>query len=554
MKTTTPKQKIVLVTLGIGVTFFVLELALRIGGMVFFIQQERLNRASQKSDSEYRILCLGESTTALGGESAYPWQLEEILNSKTTKVRFKVINKGLPARTTTDLLNQLESNIARYRPHAVVTMMGINDTPQYHFSANPFLANLQCFVNDLRVYKLFKLASAHLAARFHHRQDAPGDTQAAHSKEKNGIFQEEESFKTPKEEQWIKALLEKSKEKYAIYEENLRDFQKENRLDEAKAISQRIQKIKMQISKLYSQLAMWYRDRELFDGAGELYKKAIEMDEQNARAFAGLGRVYRSQGKCAQAIVEFERAIAIDPKILWIYFDLGRCYAQEGEYKKAIDSYQAMLGLDQQNYWAYIELGEWLKELKRNDEAEKTFLKAIDINPRNYLAYVKLTEFYRGNARFVSEEELLRKAVLVNPSDEKLLNDLVLCFKHQGKEALAKEYARRAQRATTAKYHPLTVSNYNALAEKVRHHGIKLICMQYPLLDIKPLRHVLRAHKEVIFLENKEKFEDVLETARYNEYFTDSFGGDFGHCTRKGNRLIAENLANAILTQLDLQR
>ena len=38
-----------------------------------------------------------------------------------------------------------------------------------------------------------------------------------------------------------------------------------------------------------------------------------------------------------------------------------------------------------------------------------------------------------------------------------------------------------------------------------------------------------------------------MEGREYSKYFSDTFANDFGHCTREGNRLIAENLADTIL-------
>ena len=59
--------------------------------------------------------------------------------------------------------------------------------------------------------------------------------------------------------------------------------------------------------------------------------------------------------------------------------------------------------------------------------------------------------------------------------------------------------------------------------------------------------------KEIIpdfskFLLNKI-FKDALRKASYREYFNDMFAGDFGHCTPKGNRLLAENIAKVILKE-----
>ena len=53
----------------------------------------------------------------------------------------------------------------------------------------------------------------------------------------------------------------------------------------------------------------------------------------------------------------------------------------------------------------------------------------------------------------------------------------------------------------------------------------------------------------LIFVDNEKVFKDALKTAKYEEYFKDNFAGDFGHCTDKGNRLLAGNIANIILKE-----
>ena len=40
------------------------------------------------------------------------------------------------------------------------------------------------------------------------------------------------------------------------------------------------------------------------------------------------------------------------------------------------------------------------------------------------------------------------------------------------------------------------------------------------------------------------------DTGNYDDLFTDRFAGDFGHATKKGNRLIAENVAKHILNNV----
>ena len=48
---------------------------------------------------------------------------------------------------------------------------------------------------------------------------------------------------------------------------------------------------------------------------------------------------------------------------------------------------------------------------------------------------------------------------------------------------------------------------------------------------------------------NEKIFKEAVQEGSYSEYFFDNFGGVFGHCTPKGNRLLAQNIANVILEE-----
>ena len=103
------------------------EAGMRTAGLIYSVLQERANLISLRRKNAFVILCLGESTTAAGGKSSYPRQLEEELNQMDIGIQFSVINKGQPACDTTEILARLEENLERYHPDMVITMMGIND-------------------------------------------------------------------------------------------------------------------------------------------------------------------------------------------------------------------------------------------------------------------------------------------------------------------------------------------------------------------------------------------------------------------------------------------
>ena len=70
MKEISFKQKIILMFLGIFLSVVVLEAGLRLAGWIYLSRQDYSDAVKfrRKVKDEYRILCLGDSTTAFGGK------------------------------------------------------------------------------------------------------------------------------------------------------------------------------------------------------------------------------------------------------------------------------------------------------------------------------------------------------------------------------------------------------------------------------------------------------------------------------------------------------
>ncbi|MDD5255678.1 MAG: hypothetical protein PHR11_06475, partial [Candidatus Omnitrophica bacterium] len=158
---TTLRQKAALIIFGLCLSMFLLEAGLRVGGFVLLSVQEYRNRASLRQKSTCRILCLGESTTL----NQYPALLEKELNKRTEKIKFSVIDKGISGANTSVILAQLESNLDKYHPEIVITMMGINDG---HPSQPPgFFTHPDNprFFETFRIHKLAMLLWAHMKSK-----------------------------------------------------------------------------------------------------------------------------------------------------------------------------------------------------------------------------------------------------------------------------------------------------------------------------------------------------------------------------------------------------
>ena len=65
--------------------------------------------------------------------------------------------------------------------------------------------------------------------------------------------------------------------------------------------------------------------------------------------------------------------------------------------------------------------------------------------------------------------------------------------------------------------------------------------------NVEPLKQIFNEQEGIVFVDNEKLFKNALKKASYKECFVDMFGGDFGHCPPKGNRLLAKNIASAVL-------
>jgi len=153
---------VLLVLGGTVVALLLLEVGMRAAGRILLWLQERGNRP-QALDSDRRtigILCIGESTTAMGGSpgamgdpvDSYPRQLERILNADSPTARVHVVNKGVPGTNTTAILRDLPTWIAQHRPQIVIAMVGANDPDlALGLDAPPWW-------QELRTYKALRFA------------------------------------------------------------------------------------------------------------------------------------------------------------------------------------------------------------------------------------------------------------------------------------------------------------------------------------------------------------------------------------------------------------
>jgi tetratricopeptide (TPR) repeat protein len=469
-------KKIILIFLGIISCLLLLELGLRLGGFVFTSFQEYSNRTSFSKKGSYRIMCLGESTTA----GQYPHFLEEILNQSNTDIKFSVIDRGVVGINSIDILSRLEDNLNIYRPDMVITMMGNNDGFVTYYKDIPE-ADTGIF-RHCRLYRLIRLIYMHIAGKLKHE----------------GIYG-----------------LDKTGSKISV--------------------------------------ALKERGTTVRKGSfpnEESLKKAIALNLKNDWACVELGKICQQQGRFLEAEGFLKQAIAFNPNNDRAYVVLREFYRQQGRFPEAEELLKQAIAINPKNDWACVELGEFYQQQGRFPKAEGLFKQAIAFNPKNDWACVGLGENYRLQGRSIEAEELFKQAIAFNPKNdwrkERGYGVLASLYRQMNKAGLVEEYNKKL--INTSKH--TTVDNYQRVKVILDKRGIRLVCVQYPMRSVKPLKKIFEGQQGVIFVDNEKVFKYAVSRQGYKEYFRDLFGGDFGHCTDKGNKLLAKNIANAILKEV----
>lgn len=524
-------QKLSLLVLGVILTVAILEAMLRFGGWFFFTFQERANRFSLDRRGDYRILCLGESTTALGGEHSYPRQLETILNSRQKAVRFTVINKGIPSGTSTQIISHLPQFLEQYNPHIVVAMIGINDGPNFPLSQEHALKTWDRILMRSRTYKFFKLLVIHIQHKILEIGVRKSDANLARIEK--SIDERPNSYDYTKLAGIYRVTHKYHEEKIAL----------------VKAI-----KVNPRNYEALAYLGLLYKREAEFAQAIECLKRSIQHNpEQNdilIQTYAMLGECYQLLGEYPSARQVYEEAMAKNPRFVWGLGALGNLYMLQEKYPEAAILFQRQLDIDPGAVEYYQKLAQCYLHVGERPAALRVLELGIKKVPQSAVLYAELGACLLDFGRFAEAEIPLKKSLSLNHDDfdGKDINIYDLLYRSyigQGKTKEAKHIQKRSQ-FYAWNGQVLTTRNYLTMIDMLKKRRVPLIAMQYPLRDIQPLRQMLMPHQGIILVDNKDAFKKGLDKEGYSYYFTDRFAGDFGHCTAKGNQLIAENLAETI--------
>jgi WD40 repeat protein/tetratricopeptide (TPR) repeat protein len=148
-------------------------------------------------------------------------------------------------------------------------------------------------------------------------------------------------------------------------------------------------------SRLRAGRGLWYLKQNQFAFASNDFKRAIELDRDNWRAYEGKGRTDYRQGRWPEAAMSFERAAGIAPEELQppLWQQLGQTRERLAQTRKnlreweyAVEAYSKALrlqkrkdpGMLQSRGRIYVNLQQWAK-------AAEDYREVTQLLPANYL-------------------------------------------------------------------------------------------------------------------------------------------------------------------------
>jgi tetratricopeptide (TPR) repeat protein len=123
--------------------------------------------------------------------------------------------------------------------------------------------------------------------------------------------------------------------------------------------------------------------------AMKAFDKAIEIEPNYARAYAGRGAIYNDWEKYPQAVKESEQAVKIDPNLAWGFNVRGWAHLGLLNYQKAIEDLNKAIELAPKYAWPYCNRSRVYFMLKNYRQALEDANRAIELDPQLPQAHIR---------------------------------------------------------------------------------------------------------------------------------------------------------------------
>ena len=223
------------------------------------------------------------------------------------------------------------------------------------------------------------------------------------------------------------------------------DLARKNQIDDAIREWKRAVELNPEEAKAYFNLALALERKGQLDEAIAQYQKAVSIDPENAAAYSNLAVALSRTGRLDEAIDWLTKCVANNPESARAHGNLGALLLERGRINEAIEHCQRSLDIDPEYADAHNSLGMILAAAEKLDEAISHLEKAVAINPNAFEYRFNLGRFLAAQERFGEAIPHFEQAVRLSGSREPLSLDMLAAMYYElGRYAEAAQTARRA--------------------------------------------------------------------------------------------------------------
>lgn len=289
-------------------------------------------------------------------------------------------------------------------------------------------------------------------------------------------------------------------------------------------------------------------DFYLFRRNERILLKNISANPNNTDNYLALGQVYQNSdigigGYFLRAEHIGNDALKINPDDIRIYQFLSDLYLMRQDYYQALKFIDKIILKDPRNPVTYRMAANAYSGLDNFKKAENMFTKSVRLNPHDTITYNDFVDFYIKYGKKPAAIKLLKEALRQNTDKTAYFSGIL---KRLGCRTTA-DYEDLSQNIV---YDAAVINSFHKIKEVLDKKSVRLVCLQYPLRSVEPLKAVFKGENDIVFVDNDAVFKNALIENKYSDLFEDGNHGDFGHFAYKGHKLFAENIAKTLIEEV----
>ncbi|MFN0140179.1 MAG: tetratricopeptide repeat protein [Pyrinomonadaceae bacterium] len=191
-----------------------------------------------------------------------------------------------------------------------------------------------------------------------------------------------------------------------------------DRYDEAEKLARRAIELSPRTALGFDQLGVAMELRgQIGQQTETAYRKALQLDDSFAPAYAHLGRLLRRRGSSRESVEAYEKAIkrATDVGTMVVVAEIMQ---SEQRYKESESLLRKAVNADPHNPAALIMLGRALMALSKFDEAEWVLKRSLSASQNSFTSNSLLATLYTRQRSYEMAENSLMQALRSVPSYE----------------------------------------------------------------------------------------------------------------------------------------